>query len=201
MVVPADMGIRKVSCVIDTKSDSISPRTEIRGFVARKVIILTKNCLVFFDNNPNLIRPIIAHEVAHLKKHCTKIRHLRILSRLSLLGTGFLSVFLNSIQIEKEADNLAADYLQNKTILKQAIQKVDIEFMRIEKSKKSSQVAIAAFWTNSGSSIYLAKDKNTSLLGKIYSSLRLAYVFYFELDVYDYIHIHIDPRLKNLSSK
>ena len=196
-----DMGVRKVSCVIDTKSDSISPRTEIRGFVSRKVVILTKNCLVFFDNNPNLIRPIIAHEVAHLKKHWTKIRHLRILSRLSLLGTGFLSVFIDSIKIEKEADNLAADYLQNKTILRQAIQKVDIEFMRIEKSKKSSQVAIAAFWTDSGSSTHPAKDKNTSLLGKIYSSLCFAYVFYFELDVYDYIHIHIDPRLKNLSAK
>lgn len=100
-----------VTCVIDNNTNSFIPRARFIGFPGRNLIIFSHNSLKFLDHYPQYFKPIIAHELAHLKYDCKRIFFFSLISRLSLTGAGFLNIIINSVNMEDRADDEARKYL------------------------------------------------------------------------------------------
>ncbi|MBN2590803.1 MAG: hypothetical protein JXA96_13145 [Sedimentisphaerales bacterium] len=198
-----DMGVKDVICVLDPDSNSISPRAEISGFRPKNMILFSKQSLEFLSQHQNYQIPIIAHEVAHLNKHCHKIRFLRILSRICLIGPSFFSIFINSMKIENEADEEAAKYLESKGIdinsLMGAICTIDY-FINPPQIQLSFHHRITAFSFEKGYMKMGSFHQPKSRLSRIAYALRYIICFYFEADPYDFICLPPEIRLSNIYS-
>ena len=196
------MGVKEIACVLDTSSGSISPRADVCGFIPKNLIVFSKNSLRFFRDNKKSQIPIIAHEVVHLKRHCQKMRYLRILSRITLLGNGFFSILLNSAKIEKEADDGAQTYIEENEncstdLLPSAIVKIDLN-NRDGKLDIYGKLLPAAFSSNVNNNYDEFWDIKKSFFSKIGRLLKFIYKYYFEIDAYDYIHPNAVWRTDNL---
>ena len=196
------MGVKEVACVVDTSSNSISPRAVVCGFVPKNMIVFSKNSLRFFRDNKNSQIPIIAHEMVHLKKHCQRIRYLRILSQISLLGSGFFSVLLNFAKIEKEADDGAQEYIKKNEdcsidSLLSAIDKISRD-NRNKKSDIYGKLLPAAFSSDVNNNYDEFWDIKKPSFSKVERLLKFIYKYYFETDAYDYIHPNAMWRIDNL---
>lgn len=208
--------IEKVFCVLDEDHREVSPYAEVRGLIPRKRIVFGPETLRFFAKYPEYVEPVIAHEVGHIERHCHRIRRLNIISRVGLVGAGFLAMTLDSIKIEREADEIARDYLVS--AMKDKADDVVREDLREEKaadligqaacamviwrykesgySKKSKAPRAAAFDSEKPSHSDETHDRNRSVLQSVKDSFEAAFHFYFELELYHYLHQ--DARLRRI---
>jgi len=129
------------------------------------------------------------------------MRYLRILSRITLLGNGFFSILLNSAKIEKEADDEAMAYIEKNEgcstdSLSSAIEKISHDeqddFLGID------GLLPAAFSSNTDYNHAEFWDIKKSFLPKTERLLKFIYQYYFETNVYDYIHPNAMWRIDNL---
>lgn len=214
------MKVKDVSCFLDEEHKEVSPYAQVRGLIAQKRIVFGPETLSFFAKYPKYVEPVIAHEVAHLQKHCRRIRRLRILSRLGLSGVALLGLTLDPISIEDEADDSARDdYLVKK--MKGEADDIDINCLT---EKAADLIGNAAFaiglwrcpkeykmkFSSSRNAAFAQMavppsnkscKRQTSVFQRIRRNLRAAYEVYFELDAYHYIHREVRLRRSRLSSE
>jgi len=186
-----DMGVVNVECLLDEESGHDSPTAKIRGLVAKKQIIFSQTALAFIDTYPEYIEAIIAHEVAHLKYDCRFIQKMTALSRLGLVGCGFLSVLHDSIAIEKRANNKARDYLEvygmDVNMINTIVPMIKFHgYLALKKNVEETPLSVAFTSSKNSRAQTTSLPKNFS--GRVFESFRIAYKVYFETDMFDYLH-------------
>lgn len=190
--IAAQMGVSNVLCLLNNQSNLTSPYAVVRGWPPRRMVVFTPRGLVFLANHPDHAEAIIAHEVAHLKHDCLRLWKLRLLSRLSLLGTGFLSFLHNSIAIEDRADDDARRYLRvtgkNENLLTEAAVMLEAQDYRDNKFYSPDQQISAAFSPLSNTNNIGSAQIRLSFFKRIYAAFRIAHDVYFLTDLPDYIH-------------
>jgi len=217
--IAAEMGVAKVSCLLDLGHKAASPYAAIRGVIPHSRIVFGKETLRFLDRYPHFFEAVIAHEIGHLQRHCHRIRRLTIISRLGLVGVGLLAMTLDSLKIEDEADSIAHDYL-----VKAMKEKADDPGSEQLREKKAADlIGQAAYamnvWRYPKESDYLKKlrshhaaayvpnrtshsdkthNKYGSALQKVKDSFNAAHYFYFELELYHYLHRNVRLRRSRL---
>lgn len=187
------IGVSKVTCCLNKQSSLVSPYAKIAGIVRRRnMVVFTEQSLIFLADNPTYAEAIVAHEVAHLRYDCRKLWKLRILSRLSLLGVGFLGFLHDSITMEDRADDIARNYLRDsgkdETQLATAISAMAAKDYLDNKLHSFDQEAFPSFSPAGRADSTNDIQDEQSFLKKLITALRLAYELYFRVDIYDYIH-------------
>ena len=119
-------------------------------------------------------------------------RRLRILSKFSLSGTGFLSILTNTIKNESEADTFARQYLSehnlDEKLLDEAIDKLTaINYVR-NNIDNINPTNASPFIQAITSKVKHTAIKSDSIWQKVISSLKLFCTFYFDVEIYDYLH-------------
>jgi hypothetical protein len=193
--VSAKMGVRHVRCVLDVQSNRLSPYAVVRGWRPARMIVFTSRALTFHTNHPEHAEAIIAHEVAHLKLDCMALWGLRCLSRLALVGAGFLSPLHDSIAMEDRADEAARSYLRgagkNQDLLGEAASIIEAQDWFDSEARTSCNHAFAReIGRRQGES---APDR-LPFGGRVASALRDAHEVYFWVDLYDYVHRPAEAR-------
>jgi hypothetical protein len=190
--IASKMNVPNICCVLDRQSRRISPYAVVRGFRRKNIIVFTKRSLEFLSTHPEHADAVLAHEVAHLKHDCLMLWKLRLLSRLSLTGVGFLSVLCDSIAMEDRADNAARRYLldseKDENLLTESAFMLELQdnldsgFYGPE-----SQIVTGFFQMYDRSHVERSPIKGP-FLRRFYTALRIAHDIYFWVDLYDYVH-------------
>lgn len=190
-LIASKMGVSKVNCLLNSQSNLISPYAEIRGWPPRKKIVFTHHSLKFLENHSAEAEAIIAHEIAHLKYDCKTIWRLGILSRIGLVGSGFVSVLYDSIAMEDRADNASRKYLRenglNENLLTEAAFMLEAQNYINTMPNKPQPYAVTfeSRYTNKNT---MNLQKQTPLSKKMVWALHIIYDFYFKLEFYEYLH-------------
>jgi len=202
--IASKMSVSKVCCVLDKNSNSLSPWAEVRGFFPKKMIVFSKAGLEFTEKFPDQGTAIIGHELAHLKYDCTRIWFFRNIARLGLVGAGFWSVLINSIKIEDRADDEACKYLRENDmdahLLTEAAFMLETQNC-LGQSYSSSQALATAFHKQQKAMPIELPTEKLSIRQKIARAFRILYEFYFETELYDYIHRDPADRLLRLENR
>jgi hypothetical protein len=184
------MGINPIRCMI--VQDNPSPYADIRGIIPVNILAYPSIFQLFVDFYPHHAEAVIAHELTHIKFHAQKNRHLRILSRFSLSGTGFLSILTNTIKIESEADNFARQYLSehnlDEKLLDEAIDKLAAINYVLNNIDNINSTNASPFIQAIASKIKHTSVEINSIWQKVINSLKVFCTFYFDVEIYDYLH-------------
>ncbi|MDD5133892.1 MAG: hypothetical protein PHP01_00595 [Phycisphaerae bacterium] len=203
--IAAKMGVSGISCVLDEHSISGSPWADVRGYLPKKIIVFTRASLEFLEKFSEHGEAIIAHEIAHLKYDCTRIWFLRIISRLGLVGAGFWSVLLNSLEIEDRADNEACKYLRennmNEKLLTEAAFMLETRDCLDGKICSSRQALVMAFHARQKTGFTELPKEHRSIWQKIARAFQMVHEFYFDTELYDYIHRDSIDRMLRLENR
>ncbi|MFC1677837.1 hypothetical protein ACFL3G_12355, partial [Planctomycetota bacterium] len=190
-LIASRMGVSKVKCLLNSQSNIISPYAEIRGWPPRNKIVFTHHSLKFLEDHSAEAEAIIAHEIAHLKYDCKTIWRLGILSRIGLVGSGFVSVLYDSIAMEDRADNASRKYLRenglNENLLTEAAFMLETQNYINTMPNKPQPYAVTfeSRYTNKNT---MNLQKQSPLSKKIVWALHIIYDFYFKLEFYEYLH-------------
>lgn len=205
--IAAQMGVSNVMCLLDKQSNRLSPYAVIRGWYPKRMIVFTQRSLEFLGDHPEHAEAILAHEVAHLKHDCLKLWKLRLLSRLSLLGVGFLSTLYDSIAMEDKADNTARHYLREngkeETLIEEAVSMLKFQNHLDEEFYGQEELIPVSFSPSYNTNSIRNTQIKQSLFKRIIATLRLAHDIYFYTDLYDYVHREAryrctQPDIKNI---
>ncbi len=161
------MKVKNVKCVIDKKRKSMTPLARKTDW-GKNIIILSSECKSILIDGKVYAKAIIAHEIAHLKRDCVVIRKYTLLSRLGLVGTGFLSVLHDSISLEDNADDEAKKYLRHLSIDPDTLRD-SVYFISYEEQAGNDNII---------------KPKHVDSINES----KLAKKYYYEIEAYDYIH-------------
>jgi hypothetical protein len=199
-----DMELNNVKCVVVSKTGNVC-KADIRGIIPRNYIFFSETFVTFLEKKPRYIEPIIAHEMAHLKLHCRRLRWLRILSRLSLLGSGATGIFINSVKIEDQADRLAVIYLKKKKLnpmlLGEAIESLRNEFRNKPDHTTIYLNVLSIDLPSESEPESQNKTANKkSLIFRFWNFVKLIFEVYFLVDCYDYIHLPISIRQRRMQN-
>jgi len=185
------MKLNSVRCCVNPSYGKLTPYADIRGWRPDPMIVFSQNGIRCLNNYPDISEAILAHELAHLKYHCFKHRWLRIISRLGMQSIGSLSIYVDSLAEGDEADQIAQSYLAHKGENTQLVNQA-AHILALEETKwnmSSSKTPSAAFAESSKTDkIYEHDDSKYTMISKIWSAFKVAYKFYFEADLYDYMH-------------
>ncbi len=135
---------------------------------------------------------MIAHEMAHLKRHSLMYSSLDFLSEWTFFGKGFLAIVTNSKEAEFEADRFACNWLRSnghdKKVLISALQKSVVANAMLGYLAPSN--SIMAF---SGGKITESSHDITFV-----ERMKLCYELYFGDLVLSYVHPGIEERIKRI---
>ena len=183
------MDMSPIKYIIDP--DFPSPYADIRGIIPTRILAYPPYFQLFFDHYPRHAEAVIAHELAHIKYHIQKTRRLRVLSKLSLAGTGFLSILTNTIKNEKEADEFAERYLAehdlDKRLLDEAIDKISAMHYAYSNLAYDNLSSVSPF-IKLVASTKEKKTDNNSIWHRITNSFKVFCTFYVNTEKYDYLH-------------
>ena len=116
---------------------------------------------------------------------------LGILSRIGLVGAGFLSVLHDSIAMEDRADDASRRYLRERgmdeALLMEAVFMLETETYLEEETHKPRPPAVSCDVEHNIKRTPNLQNEE-SLLGKICQTFRTTYDYYFKLELYDYLH-------------
>jgi len=190
--VAAHIGVSEVSCFLDKRSNCISPYATVRGWYPRNMIIFSQRSLSFLSDYPKHVTAVLAHEVAHLKCDCLRLWILRLLSRLSLVGVGCLSIFHDSVAMEDRADDITRHYLrengEDENLLTEAAYIFEAQDYLNDNLHGSAQEIAAGFMPVQNLSTITFGQAKEPFLKKLTRALRIAHDVYFQAEIYDYIH-------------
>jgi len=95
---------------------------EIGSVFSGRTVVVTSGLLKLPGEQ---VGAILAHEIAHVEEHLGMIRMQAFLSRLALMGQGYLVNVFNGYRLEFEADDWAVKYLEKsglgRTVLANAL--------------------------------------------------------------------------------
>lgn len=157
-----------------------------------RMIVFTQQSIVFLTDHPEHAEAILAHEVAHLKRDCLTLWKLRLLSRLGLVGIGFLSVLHDSIAMEDRADVSARRYLrdngQDENLLAEAASMIEVEDYIDNTTNSLGRQISAGFSPKCKNNRTGGAQAKQSFFKIFVTAFYLAHDVYFWIDLYDYIH-------------
>lgn len=190
--IAAQMGVDDVVCLVDKKNPSFSPSSKALGIKPRNLLVFTNRSLDILSGHKEYAEAIIAHEMVHLKGDCQEIRRYRILSRLGFVGVGFLSVLHDSLTMEDRADEAARQYLlenkRNVNTLKEAASLIESYAYWDSKNDPGQAIHSTAFLSSSTSQTTSPVERRRTFWGHFWKASRVAYRFYFDAEIYDYLH-------------
>jgi len=203
------MGVGKVRCMVDTRSSRPSPSARVIGWRPRCTVIFTAGSLRFFADHPQYMEVVIAHELGHLERDSKKIWIYSILSRLALVGTAFLSVTVDSVAMEDDADNFACRYLCRKAastfpadapdettarnkeivnVLRNAVDAMETAELLHEESERLGLPFASSAKSDVRTRAHDNATRAKACLKVVFTSLVAAYRVYFLTDMYEYLH-------------
>lgn len=154
------------------------------------VFKISKNTIEMLGKDE--LTAMIAHEMAHLKKHSFMYSLLDFLSEWTFFGKGFLAIVTNSKEAEFEADRFACNWLisngHDKKVLISALQKSVVANAMLGYLAPSN--SIMSF--SDGKTAELNHDINFA------KRMRLCYELYFGDLVLSYVHPSIEERIKKI---
>lgn len=154
------------------------------------VLKVSKNTIEMLRKDE--LTAMIAHEMAHLKKHSLMYSLLDFLSEWTFFGNGFLAIVTNSKEAEFEADRFACNWLRSnghdKKVLISALQKSVVAN------------AMLGYLAPSNSIMAFSDGKITESSHDItfVERMKLCYELYFGDLVLSYVHPGIDERIKRI---
>ena len=151
---------------------------------------------------------LLAHEVWHLKRHIFKLRLVCLISDYTFFGNGFLAMFQNFFQIEKEADEFAIKWLKEndrsitalKSLLEQQEEINEIYNLSMEPSLSGSSLNFVMLKDDSYRKKLLTWYDKSSEIKKIWINLKLLYQIYFSEEILSYFHPPITERIRWIQS-
>ena len=182
------MGVKNVKCVKDPRSKSPSVCAAVLGFIPQKYVIFTDDGLNFIKDFPEHSDVIYAHEIDHLSSesnYCMNMWIATILSRIALVGPGFLSVLIDPIDLEDRADDTALRFLKKNNAKTELFSNA----LAMKKAYKPQQKK--------------STDKNTrvrlvAILSELIVFLKVIYILYFETETYANLHRRTTDRVKRV---
>lgn len=186
--VSCEMGVLGIRCLLDPNRKAISPFADFRGFIPQKRIVFSQGSLDFIETFPEHGIAVIAHEVGHLKSDFTSLWLLPFLSRLGLVGAGFLSMLQNSLLMEDRADTNARAYLGTKNMDEGLIGEAAKLLEYLGHGDENQILNAACVAPNKDENQDIHHESKASLWKTAARSLHLTYQLYFGTQIYDYLH-------------
>jgi Zn-dependent protease with chaperone function len=190
-------------------SEEINAESRYVGFpFFRNILSITSKALENLRNDDYEIDAFLAHEIWHIKSHTFNRKLICMISDYSLFGNGFLALIQNNFQIEKDADNFAAKWLNHRLKEKERIFRV---FKNLLEKQEDITIInkIKKQHSNPGFSLNFREIKNdsyrkkilkiydtTTKSGKIWMNLKLLYQMYFGEEILSYFHPPASQRLE-----
>lgn len=200
----------RVPIVRMVDSQDINAETKYLGFpVFKNILVVTTGAWDELHANGDELDALLAHEVEHIKKHTFTRRFLCLLSDYSLFGNGFLAVLQNSFQLEKDADDFAVRWLENKHRGKnRALISLRSLLERIEESqwkslllKSTNDLNFPTVKDDLYRNRFLDAYHDAPIIQKIKINLKLLYQLYFSNEIISYFHPSIDQRIAWVEEK
>jgi Zn-dependent protease with chaperone function len=186
------------------ESPDIKAETKYLGFpIFKNILIISIGAWNELHTNKDELDALLAHEIWHIKKHTLTRKLLCFLSDYSLFGNGFLALFQNSFQIEKEADDFAVKWLtkkhqdENKAIssLKSLLERIEETNWTNAFFQPSNSLNFAMFKEASYRNDLLKMYDNSSRSERLKINLKLLYQMYFGDEILSYFHPSINQRI------
>lgn len=143
---------------------------------------------------PEELEAVLAHEIGHVRKHSGFFTLLDVLSQWTLFGKGFLSIVVDSREVEHECDRFAVEYLEDKGLSKAALinglNKALIGnsmLQHLAPSRSMLSFLDTGFGINGAPSGLRAK-------------LKLLYEIYFGDLIVSYVHPTLEERIKRIEA-
>ncbi|GEM_PF-2529187 len=156
-------------------------------------IVLTRKAVESLKEDE--LEALVAHEIAHLKRHSFVFGFLNFLSEWTLFGKGFLAVLLDTKRIEFEADDFSLEWLRRKGFSKEAMVSLLNKTMAINAMSRYLAVSRPLFAFDETGNEDMGGDKMT--FGK---KLSLLYEVYFGDFMISYIHPSIEERIRRIEA-
>jgi hypothetical protein len=167
-------------------------------------IIFSVWTLKFFNEHKEFADALIVHELMHLKYDSRYKWMLRMLSRLGLVGVGFLSILLDSVKMEDRANKEAKKYFEDSGKSSDYYAKAASTFeswcIRLAIEIEQQRTLTMGFSDSKSKNLTDITPVKKSFLNRYKEMLKTLYEFYFETDIYDYIHRDIRGPIKVMNS-
>lgn len=198
------IGVRQVKCYQDTGYKKPSPYAERVAIPPENRIIFSEWTLDFFNEHEDFVEALIVHELIHLKYDSQRKWLLRMLSRVGLVGVGFLSILLDSVKMEDRANEEAKKYFygsgKNKNYYETAASTFELWCNRLAIEMEQQRTLTMGFSDSESENLTNVTLAKQSFFNRYCDMLKTAYEFYFETDIYDYIHRDIASRIRVMNS-
>ena len=154
-------------------------------------LVFSHHTLEFFEHHPQYLEAILAHELGHLKYDLKRLRRLRIISRLGLVGVGFLGVTLDPIVMEDKADRFARAYLCRKgldeNLVAEAAKAIEV-WDYLAKVDANNDLNSVAFQSRINLEKIGENREGKTIFRAVMNTLSAAYNVYFKTELYYYLH-------------
>lgn len=161
--------------------------------------------------NDEQLTLVLAHELAHVTLHARKLWLIQLISRMSVLGAGHLTLLLDYWKMELEADDFAVRVTGNRDALVELLEKLpQIEFdaeLRLRAARNSSANSVL----NVSRSLVLdgvrLLQKPLSFVpkrlggGRLVSGVTELYKFHFGVSLWGALHPPYEVRAATLGSQ
>lgn len=179
--------------LIAVKNSNLIAGFAVGLFPFCSAIVLTKKAVESLKEDE--LEALVAHEIAHLKRHSFVFGFLNFLSEWTLFGKGFLAVLLDTKRIEFEADDFSLEWLRKKGFSKEAMVSLLNKTMAINAMSRYLAVSRPLFAFDEIGNEDRAGDKMT-----FRKRLSLLYEVYFGDFMISYIHPSIEERIRRIEA-
>ncbi|MCX6984545.1 MAG: M48 family metalloprotease, partial [Lentisphaerae bacterium] len=193
---------------ISNSGSSTYAESLFAGFpVFRNVLIISRKTYddSLIDNGR--AEALFAHEIGHMRQHTFIHRIQCVLSDISFVGTGFLSIMSSSFKIEYEADRFTVEYLKSRNTDPSCLIGLLEEIRDIERSESITK----ALEINTAGSLNFGMARNadyrerlmavygkSNFLNRFIISFKLFFQMCFGQEVLSYFHPPVDERIKRI---
>jgi Zn-dependent protease with chaperone function len=170
----------------------------IAGFAAGlfpfcSAIVLTRKAVDSLKEDE--LEALVAHEIAHLKRHSFVFGFLNFISEWTLFGKGFLAVLLDTKRIEFEADDFSLAWLKKRGFQKEVLMNLLNKTMAVNAMSRYLAVSKPLFAFDETGNEDMGGDKMS-----FRKKLSLLYEVYFGDFIIPYIHPSIEERVRRIEA-
>ena len=192
-VIAFDLGVSKPE-IVTVASKVPAVMAKYVGFpYFRSFMWITEGCLKLTQEE--LAGPL-AHEMWHIKRHSLRWHILCLLSDISLFGTGFLAMTVNSYQQELDADSYAARFAGKQGVVADFIRALRM-MAAVGRLPQGMQ---GLGLTLSQVSILPETAEHPSFLKKLRGNIGLLFELYFGDEILSYIYPPLEKRIERINA-
>ena len=194
--ISADLGISKPIVIVSDgiRADAHTSRVLLLG----NVLTVTNTTLKLLTADE--LSAVLAHELWHFKKHSFLFSFLDSLSRWSLFGKGFLTVLLNTKEMEYQADEDAVRYLVRTGMAEGSAKRVYASALnRIVIHNTLARLKSGSKWPLSIDAAHTtSRQADAEMKLSLSTRLQILYKVYFGDVMWWYAHPSSDERIRRL---